>query len=112
MKMQRSKNPRLVRHKACLVFLPLPIQAALMQVFTVTVFADQRTCSTLPFCFQLKKEKQRRKQKVKELPPARSKNVRQKNLPEATLHNVALYNSSEKVCGTHGRTCGLYKDIM
>lgn len=45
-------------------------------------------------------------------PTARSKNVRQKNLPQAKLHNVALYNSSEKVCETHGKTCGLYKDIM
>jgi len=45
-------------------------------------------------------------------PPREGKNVRQKNLPKAKLHNVALYNSSEKVCGTHGETCGLYKDIM
>jgi hypothetical protein len=37
-----------VRHKACLVFLLLPVQAALMQVFTVTVFAEPAHMQHIP----------------------------------------------------------------
>lgn len=65
------------------------------------------------FLFSIEKEKRMEKTKIQRAaPPREGKNVRQKNLPKAKLHNVALYNSSEKVCGTHGETCGLYKDIM
>lgn len=51
--------------------------------FTVTVFADQRTCSTLLFCFQLKKEKVKgENKKSKSCPTAPGKNVRQKTCPK------------------------------
>jgi len=49
----------------------------------------------IAFLVSIEKETERRKQKIKELHHPQSKNVRQKNLPKAKLHNVALYNSSK-----------------
>jgi hypothetical protein len=69
----------------------------------------------IAFLFSIEKRNGKEKTKnQRAAPPRKSKNMRQKNLPKAKLHNVALYNSSKgkQVCETHGRTCGLYKDIM
>jgi hypothetical protein len=68
--------------------------------FAVTVFARPTHMQHIVFLFSIEKEKVKEKTKSQRAAPShKSKNVRQKTCPKATLHNVVLYNSSKGKSG-------------
>jgi|GEM_PF-3641873 len=80
------------------------IQAARMQVFTVTVFAQaSRTGSTLPFCFQLKKKTAEKTKSQRAAPPREAKTCARKTCPK--LHYIMWpYTTPRKAKGCAGCT--------
>lgn len=68
-----------------------------MQVFLSQFLRRPTRLQHIAFLFSVEKRNSREKQKVKELhPPLENKNMHQKNLPKAKLHNVILCNSSNE----------------